>query len=376
MPEKERALSSPRKDDHVHLATLQGSSRHVPNDFDLVRFVHHPLGAVDVNDISTEAEFCGMATPVPLYINAMTGGSAATLTINGQLARVAAETGVAIAAGSMSAVLRDPKTAPSFRILRDENPDGIILANLSANATPEQAAEVVDLLAADALQVHVNSVQEIVMPEGDRVFAHWLEHIRKIIQTSSVPVIVKEVGFGFSAETLDQLVAIGVHYVDVSGRGGTNFADIENSRRTQQDFTQLLSWGQSTVESLLESQDAMAQNRLKIYASGGVRTAADLVKALAFGAEAVGVAGGFLHTLRTKGEGALTGEIERWLFQMRSIMAILGASTVADLARTDLLVTGAAREYGLNRGIDVARLAQRSRQVVPRKSESKRRGMQ
>lgn len=376
MPEKQRALSSPRKDDHVHLATLQGSSRHVPNDFDLVRLLHHPLAAVDIDDISTSTEICGMVTPVPLYINAMTGGSAATLTINGQLARVAAETGVAIAAGSMSAVLRDSKTAPSFRILRDENPEGIILANLSANATPEQAETVVELLAADALQVHVNAVQEIVMPEGDRVFAHWLEHIRKIVEASSVPVIVKEVGFGFSAEALDELAAVGVRFVDVSGRGGTNFAEIENSRRAQQDFAQLSTWGQSTVESLLESQDVMTDGRLKIYASGGVRTATDLVKALAFGAEAVGVAGGFLHTLRTKGEGALTREIERWLFQMRSIMAILGAATVAELNRTDLLVTGTAREYALNRGIDITRLAQRSRRGVPRKPESKRRGMQ
>ena len=43
----------------------------------------------------------------------------------------------------------------------------------------------------------------------------------------NVPVIVKEVGFGMSKETFKSLVEIGVQYVDVSGRGGTNFIDIE-----------------------------------------------------------------------------------------------------------------------------------------------------
>ena len=54
-----------------------------------------------------------------------------------------------------------------------------------------------------------------------------------IVKTSSVPVIVKEVGFGFSREAIAQLESIGVSAIDISGTGGTNFAKIENGRRKE-----------------------------------------------------------------------------------------------------------------------------------------------
>ena len=66
-------------------------------------------------------------------------------------------------------------------------------------------------------------------------------------------MIVKEVGFGMSKETIKNLNEIGIRYVDVSGRGGTNFVDIENERRAYKDMDYLSMWGQTTVESLLES---------------------------------------------------------------------------------------------------------------------------
>ena len=46
----------------------------------------------------------------------------------------------------------------------------------------------------------------------------------------------------------------------------------------------LANWGQSTVESLLESQ--AYQSSLNIFASGGIRTPLDAIKSLALGAKA------------------------------------------------------------------------------------------
>ena len=69
------------------------------------------------------------------------------------------------------------------------------------------------------------------MPEGDRSFHHWLKNIEEIVSHVDVPVIVKEVGFGFSREAMQELINIGVQTIDISGRGGTNFAAIENARR-------------------------------------------------------------------------------------------------------------------------------------------------
>ena len=107
------------------------------------------------------------------------------------------------------------------------NPEGMIFSNVGADVPVEKALEAVELLEAQALQIHVNSPQELVMPEGNREFVTWLDNIASIVSRVSVPVIIKEVGFGMSKELMHDLQQIGVKYVDVSGKGGTNFVDIE-----------------------------------------------------------------------------------------------------------------------------------------------------
>ena len=42
--------------------------------------------------------------------------------------------------------------------------------------------------------------------------------------------------------------------IDVSGRGGTNFIDIENRRREKQEYAYLSGWGQSAADCLLDLQ--------------------------------------------------------------------------------------------------------------------------
>ncbi|SEC55664.1 isopentenyl-diphosphate delta-isomerase [Paramicrobacterium humi] len=352
-------MSGDRKDDHVRLATEQNRDRHRRNDFDDVRFVHHALGAADIEAVSLRTRVGAMDWPVPLYINGMTGGSDATAIVNRDLAVVARETGIPIASGSMSPVFKDRDTTGGFRVLREENPSGIVLANLSANATPEQAHEAVGILGADALQIHVNAVQELVMPEGDRSFTHWPENIASIAASLDVPVVVKEVGFGMSGETVAELARLGVGVVDVSGRGGTDFAAIENARRTGADFAVLSGWGQSAVGGLLDSRAAAEDARVTLLASGGVRTPLDVVRALALGASAVGVAGGFLRILRQDGRDALIAEIRRWLEQITAITALLGQTSPAGLRNTDVVITGEVREFCQARGIDITAYATR-----------------
>ncbi|MDV8581759.1 alpha-hydroxy-acid oxidizing protein, partial [Streptococcus pneumoniae] len=180
-----------------------------------------------------------------------------------------------------------------FSIVRKTNPKGTIFSNVGADVPEDKALQAVELLDAQALQIHENSPQELVMPEGNREFASWMSNIESIVKRVDVPVIIKEVGFGMSKETLQALYDIGVNYVDVSGRGGTNFVDIENERRSNKDMNYLSQWGQSTVESLLESTEF--QDRLNIFASGGLRTPLDAVKCLALGAKAIGMSRPFLN---------------------------------------------------------------------------------
>ncbi|MQH48772.1 type 2 isopentenyl-diphosphate Delta-isomerase, partial [Escherichia coli] len=111
----------------------------------------------------------------------------------------------AMAVGSTHAALRNPCMAETFTIARKMNPEGMIFSNVGADVPVEKTLEAVELLEAQALQIHVNSPQELVMPEGNREFVTWLDNIASIVSRVSVPVIIKEVGFGMSKELMHDL---------------------------------------------------------------------------------------------------------------------------------------------------------------------------
>jgi isopentenyl-diphosphate delta-isomerase len=348
-----------RKDDHVRLAAEQRRRHGGHNQFDDVSFVHHALAGIDRSDVSLATRFAGICWPVPLYINAMTGGSARTGAINRDLAIAAREAGVAIATGSMSAYFADESAAGTFSVMRREYPDGFIMANVNATTSVGNARRAVDLVRADALQIHLNVIQETIMPEGDRSFSSWVRQIEKIVAGAGVPVIVKEVGFGLSRETVLTLQGIGVSVADVAGRGGTNFARVENDRRDRADYFYLDEWGQSTPACLLDAREV----RIPVLASGGVRHPLDVARALALGAAAAGVSGGFLRTLLDGGVPALTAQISAWLDHLAALMTALGARNPAQLARCDVLISGALHSFCANRGIETRPLATRSANV-------------
>ncbi|MFG1881926.1 type 2 isopentenyl-diphosphate Delta-isomerase [Micromonospora sp. NPDC049102] len=345
-----------RKNDHVRLAAEQQRDTGVHSEFDDVSFVHHALAGIDRSAVTLNTSFGGIDWPVPLCVNAMTGGSVETGIINRDLAIAARETGVPIATGSMSAYFADESVADTFSVMRRENPDGFIMANVNATASVEQARRAIDLLRADALQIHLNAIQETVMPEGDRSFSDWGPGIARIVAGVGVPVIVKEVGFGLSRETIRRLGELGVRVADVAGRGGTNFARIENGRREHHDYAFLDGWGQSAAACLLDAQSS----NLAVLASGGVRDPLDVVRGLALGASAGGVSGLFLKAVLDGGVPALISLISRWLDQIEALMTALGAATPADLGRCDVLIHGRLRAFCELRGIDIGRLANRS----------------
>ncbi|MYW01038.1 type 2 isopentenyl-diphosphate Delta-isomerase [Streptomyces sp. SID3343] len=352
-------MSGSRKDDHVRLAVAQrendnanGATPAEPprrrSQFDDVHFVHHALAGTDRDRVCLRTRFATLDWPVPIYINAMTGGSPRTGEINRDLAIAAHETRLPIAGGSMSPYLRDPSTAGTFTPLRRHNPGGFVMANVNAGTDPEQARRAVALLDADALQIHINAVQETVMPEGDRSFGAWPAGIERIAAAVDVPVIVKEVGFGLSGRTVSHLAELGVAVADVAGRGGTDFARIENGRRPQRDYAYLDGWGLSTPAALLDARG----RGLPLLASGGVRHPLDAARALALGAHAVGVSGGFLTVLLAGGVDALVREITTWLDHLTSLMTLLGAHHPADLTGCDVRLTGSLREFRALRDID------------------------
>ena len=272
---------------------------------------------------------------------------------------LAADADVAIACGSQRIALEDPERADGFRIIRREAPHAFVLANVGPTVTPEQALRAVEMVRADALQIHLNAAQELIMPEGDRDFRDWAKRIAAIVATVPVPVVAKEVGFGLSRRTIMTLERTGVTAVDVAGAGGTDFIAIENERR-HREYAYLTGWGQSAPLCLLDALCGRDPVGLPVLASGGVRNPLDVVRSLALGARAVGVSGHFLHTLTVRGADGLLDELHSWTDHVRTLMTLLGAADVDHLRRTDVLVTGPTRERARLLGVDPEVLARRS----------------
>ncbi|MGV3467239.1 MAG: type 2 isopentenyl-diphosphate Delta-isomerase [Heyndrickxia sp.] len=344
-----------RKDEHVKLALSENPALH--SHFDQLSFVHQSLPNTGWEDVNLGVALPNLIMKSPLFINAMTGGSEKTGEINADLAKIANTTGMAMGVGSQHAALRNESLVDTYRIVRKNNPDGIIFANVGADAPLEFAFKAIEMLEANALQIHLNAPQELIMPEGGRDFTNWLLQLEKIVHQVKIPVMVKEVGFGMSRNTLHLLREIGIQYVDISGRGGTNFIGIENRRRETQEYDYLRGWGQTTPISLLEAQDFMKD--MTIFASGGIRNPLDAVKCLSLGAQAVGLASPILRILQKEGLERTIEELSNWHDQIKTICTMLGARTIVELRACPLVITGEVREWCDVRKIDVTAIAHR-----------------
>ncbi|GAA0359263.1 type 2 isopentenyl-diphosphate Delta-isomerase [Alkalibacterium iburiense] len=343
-----------RKNEHVSLS--EKFYHDAASSFDDVQFVHDSFPQMDVKEANLAVQVAGLDFSVPFFINAMSGGSPWTGKVNEKLSIIARETSLAIATGSVSAAIKDPSVKDSFEIVRKTNPDGLVFANLGAGHGLENAKRVVDLLEADAFQIHVNSPQELVMPEGDREFSNWLENIQEIVEGLSVPVIVKEVGFGMSRKTILLLESLGVKTVDISGSGGTNFAQIENFRRKNHKMDDFEGWGQSTVVSLLEAQEV--SEKAEIIASGGIRRPMEIAKALSLGASLTGLSSQFMHMALDDVDQAIE-TVHAWKEELRRIMTLVGARNVNELQEADLIISGDSAHWCFARDIDIKKYASR-----------------
>lgn len=336
-----------RKNEHLSLAAKYYDQVH-QNYFNQVRLIHDSLPEIATTDVDLQVQLTDkLSLEWPFYIEAMTGGSSQALKINQQLAQLAAKHHLAMASGSLSIINKDPAAFASFDVIRQEDPTGIIFANLSANASLDQAQQAIDLLQADALELHINAAQELIMPEGDRNF-DWLDNIQSLVSELDIPVIVKEVGFGMSKTTIAKLQTHNVELINVSGRGGTNFAAIENRRNHEIDFSSLLNWGQTTPESLLEAH-SIRRGKTKIIASGGITSPLDVVKAGVLGARAVGVAGYFLNVLQHDGYDALDQVLTQWQVIIQRLLALLGCQTFAELSHVEYVLGSDLLSYAKQR---------------------------
>lgn len=335
-----------RKQEHIEYAIKTGQSR--LHGFDDIHFVHQSIPESSLNHIDLSTTIGELTLSSPIFINAMTGGGGEkTKEINAKLAAVANECQIPLSVGSQMAALKDPNQEESYKITRKHNPNGIIFANLGAEATVDDAKRAIEMIEADALQIHLNVVQELIMPEGDRDFTHVLSNIEKISSSIDIPLIIKEVGFGMSKETAQKLSEIGVAIVDVGGYGGTNFAAIENMRRNRKLFF-MNDWGIPTACSIVEV--TQTSPFMEVIASGGIQTSLEIAKAISLGANACGLAGYVLNILINEGVESLISEIKHIQEELKLIMTALGTPNIESLKKAPIVISGHTYHWLHERG--------------------------
>lgn len=199
----------------------------------------------------------------------------------------------------------------------------------------EECKRAVDLAEADAIVLHLNTLQEVFQPEGNTDFSHLLSKIEKLTkEIPHVPIGVKEVGMGIDNETSDKLIAAGVQFIDVAGAGGTSWIQVEshraNSKIKKEAAEAFLDWGLPTADCIIGIRET--NRKIPLIASGGLKNGVEAAKSIALGANLAGFGRTLLQSAIEEGTHALLLQMERIEFELRAAMFGIGAATIRDLA--------------------------------------------
>lgn len=337
MIKEDEKLIISRKDDHIKYA-LEHKSNY--NSFDEIELIQSSIPSHNLEDIDLSTNFAGHNFEFPFFINAMTGGSEKGKEINRKLAKVAKECGLLFVTGSYSAALKN-KNDNSYIIAKQENEGLLIGTNIGIDKNYEAGQKAVDDLEPLFLQIHVNLMQELIMSEGSRNFNEWENNLQNFVKNIKVPLILKEVGFGMDETTIKKAMEMGIKTFDISGRGGTSFAYIENARNGNK-YSYLNEWGQSTVFCLLQSQKYM--DKVEIIASGGVRHPLDIIKALVLGAKGVGLSRTMLKLVEENSVEDVIDIINHWKKECKMLMCALNAKNIQELQKVKYILYGKLKE--------------------------------
>lgn len=327
-----------RKADHLRLALDSRVQAVGLNGLDRVHLIPEALPEMDFSDVQISTEFQNAALSSPVFISSMTAGHQDGVAINTRLARLSSERGILMGVGSQRRELFDASASQEWKRIRQASPKALLLGNLGLSQivhTPVmQIQKLVESMEALGLFIHLNPLQECLQPEGTPHFKNGLKAIEQLVRALPVPVIVKEVGCGFSSSSLKRLGDIGVQFVDVSGFGGTHWGRIEGYRSRENEMLfqaaqTFAHWGDSTAQSLQNALESGVQ--YKLWASGGVRNGLEIAKLLAMGAEQVGLAQPFLQAAVAKNpEQALNQKLDLLEYELKVAMFCTGVAKISD----------------------------------------------
>lgn len=353
-----------RKIEHVNIALGQDISVAQRANWNDVQLVHQALPEVDLDEIDTSVTFLGHALRYPIFMSSLTGGHQDVISINRNLARAAERYGLALGVGSQRAAIVNADVISSYTITREHAPNAYLIANIGAPQliaqprhapfTIEQVEHAITMIGANALAVHMNSLQEATQPEGDRRAAGEAAALKTLASQVNIPVIAKETGAGVCREQALLLRSCGVAAIDVGGAGGSSMSAMEAARskargdeRTRNIGLLFQDWGIATPVSIVEAGVA----HLPLISTGGVRNGLDMARALALGASLVGIGFPFLKAASESYE-AVCELLETIVAELKVAMQLSGAAAIGQLQQTDIVVTGETRNWLTMRGFE------------------------
>lgn len=292
-----------RKQDQLLITLNQDVSfKKINGGFESYSFIHQALPEIDMDEIDLSTRIFGKNLNLPLMISSMVGGISAAEKINKNLAKVAQICGIAMGVGSQRTGIEDAQSYKTYQV-RKFAPSILLLANLGAvqlnyGFTINECRQAIDMINADGLILHLNPLQEAFQPEGNCNFKNLAVRIGDICRELHHPVIVREVGFGISKDAALKLIQAGISGIDTGGAGGTSWIEVEKYRAKSKIIKNVAesfsNWGIPTTESIKMIKEAVSiskdkydnsDNKIVIFASGGIRSGLDAAKAIALGAD-------------------------------------------------------------------------------------------
>ena len=330
-----------RKTEHIRLClTDQVEGVNKTTGLEGISFIHNALPEINFNDIQLKTTFLNKQLKAPFLVSSMTGGSGLASKININLATASEEKGWAIGLGSTRALLESKAHEESF-LIRTHAKTVPLIANLGAvqfnyGYGVEECQRIIDRTEADSLVLHLNSLQEVVQDEGDLNFENLLPKIEDVCKNLTVPVGVKEVGFGIDGSVAKKLYDVGISYIDVAGAGGTSWSQVEKLRSKdplrKAAAEAFNSWGIPTKDCIVSVKSQLPKT--PIVASGGMKTGLDAAKAITIGADIVGFARTLLQAATESVESVIE-VMDQIEFEMKMTMFGIGAIDLEALKNTN-----------------------------------------
>ena len=336
-----------RKAEHVDIVSTKNvQANTISTGFKDVHLIHKSLPEINLNDVKIETTFLGKKFNTPFIIDGMTGGYDGAFKINEALGIAAEKFGIGIGTGSQRVALKNPNVSDSFKIVRKKAPNAFIMGNIGVQQLKGKDGvniieKCIDMIDADAMAIHLNPLQEAVQNEGDPEYRDCLKSIEKIVNSISIPIIIKETGAGISGHVAKQLQEVGVSAINVSGAGGTSWAAVEHYRNINAKNLMMAdiaktfwNWGIPTAACVYQVSKMV---NIPVIASGGIRNGLEIAKSIALGAKMTATAFPLLLSA-LKGNQNVNDNLKKLIHEIKISMFLTGSKNLIELSNADYVI--------------------------------------